>query len=294
MAKITKITKAVILAAGFGTRFLPATKIVPKEMLPLIDKPIIQYLVEEGVSSGIEEIILVTRPKVLAVKEHFSPKVALARHLLRQNKGELLKSLQKLSQMAKFSFVAQDPRLPYGTGAALVSIASKIKKNEFFVLMFGDDLVKAKIPATKQMLDFWANNSQAIVLAAAEVPRSEVGRFGILKLKKGSNCEVEDFIEKPSPGKAPSSLASLGRFILNREIIDILLKQKNKVPENREFYLTEAISVYAKANSVLALKIQGKWLTTGDPLSWLKATVEYALEREDLGPQFRAWLKSLK
>jgi len=287
------ITKAIILTAGFGTRFLPATKIIPKEMLPLIDKPIIQYSVEEAVASGIKEIILVTRPGVSAIRNHFGPKISLEKHLLEQGKVNLLEDLKNLAKIAKFSFVEQDPRLPYGTGAALVSAAKKIKKNEFFVFMFGDDLVKAKIPATKQLLNFWAHHRQAIILGVAEVPKNQVSRYGILKLKKGT-FEVEDFVEKPSPEKAPSRLASLGRFILNRDIIDILLEQKEHMTQGKEFYLTDAISTYLKTNKVLAFKIQGKWLTTGDPLSWLKATIEFALGRKDLTPDFQTYLKSLK
>lgn len=288
------ITKAIILAAGYGTRFLPATKIIPKEMLPLIDKPIIQYVVEEAVASGIKEIILVTRPGVSAIRNHFGSKISLEKHLLEQGKIALLETLKNLPKMAKFSFINQDPRLPYGTGAPLVSAAEKIAKNEFFVFMFGDDLVKAKIPTTKQLLDFWSKHNKAIILGVAEVPRNEVSRYGIIKPKKGSINEVEEIIEKPSPEKAPSRLASLGRFILNRGVIDILLEQKEHVPQGKEFYLTEAITRYAKEKTVLAFKVRGKWLTTGDPLNWLKATVEFALGRKDLNLEFRPYLKSLK
>jgi len=196
------ITKAIILAAGFGTRFLPATKIVPKEMLPLIDKPIIQYSVEEAVASGIKEIILVIRPGVSAIRNHFGSKISLEKHLLEQDKVNLLEDLKNLAKIAKFSFVEQDPRLPYGTGAALVSAAKKIKKNEFFVFMFGDDLVKAKIPATKspvKMLihivcdslasdSFWTAMFKTMGIKTARINQRPSLSFIVRPLSNGRSC----------------------------------------------------------------------------------------------------------
>lgn len=291
---MAKITKAVIAAAGFGTRFLPATKVIPKELLPLIDRPIIQYLVEELVDSGIKEIILVIRPQAPIIKDHFSSKILHEEHLRAQNKEELLDLLKKISKMAKISFVEQKKNLPYGTGAPLLSVADKIKKDEFFVMVFGDDLVKAKIPAAKQLMNYWQERPSTVVLGVQELPLSEVNRYGIVKFRRGSKDVVEDFVEKPKAKEAPSRFASFGRFVLNRQIIDILQEQAKKMPQGKEFYLTGAIAAYAQRNHVLARPIEGKWLTTGDPLSWLKASIEFALDREDFGKEFKAYLKSLK
>lgn len=291
---MAKITKAVIAAAGFGTRFLPATKVIPKELLPLIDRPIIQYLVEELVDSGIKEIILVVRPQAPIIKDHFSPKILHEEHLRAQNKKELLALLKNISKMAKISFVEQSPKLPYGTGAPIVSAASKIKKDEFFMMVFGDDLVKAKIPAAKQLINYWEGRPSTVILGVQELPLSEVSRYGIVKFKRSSKDIVEDFVEKPKTKDAPSRFASFGRFILNRRIVDLLQEQIKKVPKGKEFYLTDAISAYAQNSQVLALPIEGKWLTTGDPLNWLKASIEFALDREDFGKEFKAYLKSLK
>jgi len=289
---MARITKAIIAAAGFGTRFLPATKVIPKEMLPLLDRPIIQVLVEELAGSGIKEIILVTRPGVTTIREHFSPQVSIEKHLLKQGKKELLGSLKKISQLAKIILVEQDSRLPYGTGAPLVSVADRIGPNEYFVLMFGDDLVKAAVPATRQLINLW-QKKKAVILGCQELPKSQVSHYGIIRHKKGSKDEVEEIVEKPTIKEAPSCLASFGRFILNREIIDILLDQKKQVVPGKEFYLTDAITAYAQKKPVLAQKIDGQWLTTGDPLNWLKATVEFALARPDLGKEFGQYLKNL-
>lgn len=289
---MARITKAIIAAAGFGTRFLPATKVIPKEMLPLLDRPIIQILVEELVGSGIEEIILVTRPGVVVTREHFKPQTALEKYLLKQGKKELLGSLEKISRLAKIVFVEQNLRLPYGPGAPLVSVADRIGPKEYFVLMFGDDLVKAAVPATKQLINLW-QKKKAVILGCQELPRSQVSRYGIVRHKKGSKDEVEEIVEKPTIKEAPSCLASFGRFILNREIVDILLDQQRQVVPGKEFYLTDAITTYAQKKPVLAAKIDGLWLTTGDPLNWLKATVEFALARPDLGKEFAKYLKDL-
>lgn len=289
-----KITKAIIAVAGFGTRFLPATKVQPKEMLPLIDRPIVQYLVEEAVSSGVKEVILVTRPGVSLIKQHFGPKISLEEYLNNQGKKEVVKKLRKIGQMAKLSFVEQDPDLPYGTGSPLLSCRGRIKRGEFFVFMFGDDLVKAEVPATKQLIDLWRKHPLAMILGVQEVLPNQVSRYGIIKFKKGSKREVEDFVEKPPPSLTPSRFASFGRFILNQDILEILERQLKKLKSGKEFMLTEAIAHYARQKPVLAVPVKGKWLTTGDPLNWLKATVEFALEREDLGKEFKTYLRELK
>ena len=287
-----KITKAIITAAGYGTRFLPATKVIPKEMLPLIDRPIIQALAEEAVESGITKVVIVTRPGAEMTKQHFAPYTSLEDHLKSQGKTEQINRLKAISQMAEFSFIDQNPDFPYGTGAPLLSARDYLEEGEFFVLMFGDDLVKAQKPAVRQLIELWEKQPSAVILATQEVPESQVSRYGIIKFKEGSE-EVEDLVEKPDPGSAPSRLASFGRFILNQGIVKILEEQIRQPMDGKEFYLTDAISTYAKKNPVLALPIEGKWLTTGDPLNWLKANVEFALEREDIGREFSDYLKEL-
>lgn len=291
---MTKITKAVIAAAGFGTRFLPATKVVPKEMLPLIDRPIVQHLVEEAVASGIKEVILVVRPGTRMIEDHFGNGFLLENHLKNQGKKELLGELKKIGKMAKISVCYQDEKLPYGTGAPLASVAGRIKKGEYFVFMFGDDLVKSKIPAAKQLIKLWQKDKKAVILGCQEIPLEKVIHFGMVGLKKGTKNRVEKFVEKPQPEKTPSRLGSFGRFVLNREIIEILLKQQNQAGKKREFLLTDAIAAYAKEKKVLAKKVEGQWFTTGDPLNWLKANIEFALEKEEIRDELTYYLKTLK
>ena len=289
------VTKAVIAVAGYGTRFLPATKNQPKEMLPLIDKPIIQYLVEECVDSGIENIILVTRFGQSVMENHFDTNAELEQQLKANGKIELLKKVQRVSQMANMVYVRQRKHFPYGNGTPLLVVRDLIEKGEHFIYMFGDDLVKSKVPAVKQMINLWKKNQSSVILGAQEVPLEEVRRYGIVKLKKGSKNLVDSVVEKPDPKKAPSRLAQFGRFILNRKIIDILWSnyEKENLGKDDELLLADAIHEYAKTKKALVAKIDGKWVTAGDPLRWLKATVEFALDREDFGKDFKEYLKSL-
>lgn len=286
-----KITKAVISAAGFGTRFLPAAKAVPKELLPLIDKPIIQYIVEEAVDSGINQVIIVIRKGLEAIQRHFVPDILLEATLKASGKFDLFEKVKKISRMAKFTFLYQTDNFPYGNGSPLLVAKNYLGENESFAYLFGDDLVKSKIPATKQLIDLWEKNNFAPVVATQEIPKSESSRYGIVKLKKGSQNLIEDIIEKPEPKNSPSNLAEFGRFILNKEIVHIL--EKRRLGKAGELWLVDAITDYAKDHPVIAAKIEGKWLTTGDPLRYLKATVEYALDRQDLGKEFKDFLQDL-
>lgn len=290
-----RVTKAVIAVAGYGTRFLPATKNQPKEMLPIIDKPVIQYLVEECVDSGIENIILVTRFGQSAMENHFDSNIELEMQLKANGKTELLKKVQRVSQMANIVYVRQRKHFPYGNGTPLLAVRDLIGKGESIVYMFGDDLVKAKVPAVKQMLKLWEKNQDAVILGAQEVAKEEVKRYGIVKLKKGSKNVVESIVEKPEVDKAPSRLAQFGRFILNRKIADILHQnyESKKLGKDNELWLADALHEYAKTKKMLVAPIDGKWFTTGDPLRWLKTTVEYALDREDIGKDFKEYLKGL-
>jgi len=296
MAKAKKITKAIIAVAGYGTRFLPATKNQPKEMLPIIDKPIIQYLVEECVESGIENIILVTRFGQSVMENHFDSNVELEDQLRANGKKELLQKVQRVSQMANIVYVRQRKHFPYGNGTPLLAAKDLINKDESFVFMWGDDMVKSKVPAVKQVIKLWQKSPRSVILGAQEVPLSEVNRYGIVKIKRGTVNEVHSVVEKPDPDKTPSRLAQYGRFVLNHKIIDILADHyaKGKLGRGGELWLTDAIQEFIKnKGKVLVAPIDGKWVTTGDPLRYLMATVEYALDREDIGPEFKDYLKSL-
>lgn len=290
-----KIRKVVIAAAGYGTRFLPATKNQPKEMLPIVDKPIIQYLVEEAVESGIEDVILVTRSGQSAIENHFDTNFELEHFLEDNGKEELLEKVKSISRMANYIYVRQHKYLPYGNGSPLLSVKDLIGKNERFVYMFGDDLVLSKIPCTKQIMDYSDKRRKAVTVAVQEVSKEEVSRYGIYKIAKGSKDRVEDAIEKPERESAPSRLAQFGRFVLNHEIIDILKKnyESGNLGKGGELWLIDAIIEYARKKPVYAAKIEGEWMTTGDPLRYMKTQVRYALERKDIGGDLKDFLKSL-
>lgn len=290
------IKKVVIAAAGYGTRFLPATKNQPKEMLPIIDKPIIQYLAEEAVESGIQDVILVTRSGQSTLENHFDTNFELE-HLLENNgKEELLEKVRVISRMANYVYVRQHKYLPYGNGTPLLAVKDLIGKNERFIYMFGDDLVLSKTPCTKQLIDYSNKKAGAVTVAVQEVPKSEVNRYGIYKLAPGSKDRVLDAIEKPKIEKAPSRLAQFGRFVLNHEIIDLLQTryEKNNMGKDGELWLIDAIIEYAKKKPVYAAKIKGEWMTTGDPLRYMQTQVRYALDRADIGEDFKNFLKDLR
>ncbi len=284
-----KIKKAVVAVAGSGTRLLPATKSMPKEMLPIIDKPIIQLVVEELVEAGIEDIILVTKWDKKPLEDHFDRNWELENDLKRTGKKKRLKEVIRLSEMANFIYVRQ--KGSYGNGVPVLSAAS-IVENEPFVYVWGDDLVKSKVSFTKQMIDDY-NNSGHLMIGVQEVPRDQVDRYGIVDLEKGS-MKIKDIIEKPSIKQAPSCLADFGRMILNQEIIDIL--KNTALGKGNELWIVDAIRDYIKAGGAFyAKKVEdGKWLTTGDPLNYLKAILEYAIERDDVGGELKKYFQNLK
>jgi UTP--glucose-1-phosphate uridylyltransferase len=286
------VTKAVIAVAGYGTRFIPATKVQPKEMLPIVDKPIVQYLVEEAVDSGITDIILVTRSGNQALENHFDSSRELELHLESQNKTKELEEIRRIPTLANFIYLRQSANLPYGNGTPLLCAKSLISRDEAVVYMFGDDLVKADVPCTRQLIDVYEREKPAAVVAVQEVAPEEISRYGIAQLKPGSQRNrLQRMVEKPSPEDAPSNLAQLGRFVLSHKIIDELAK--GITGKGGELWLTDAIDRVAATDPVLIHPIEGKWFTTGDPLRFLKTTVEFALDQEDLGPQFAAYLRGL-
>jgi len=283
-----KIKKAIVAVAGSGTRFLPATKAMPKEMLPIVDKPIIQLVVEELVEAGIEDIILVTKWDKKPLEDHFDKAWALENELKKSGKEKMWREIKNISEMANFIYVRQ--KGPYGNGTPILSAASLVD-DEPFVHVWGDDLVKSKVSFTKQMVDDY-NKHGCPMIGVQEVPDKETSRYGIVKLKEGT-MELEDIIEKPEPGKSPSNLADFGRMILNQEIIDIL--RKIPLGKDGELWTVDAIREYIRrGNKFMAKKItDGEWLTTGDPLNYLKAVVKYAVDREDIGPDFREFARGI-
>jgi UTP--glucose-1-phosphate uridylyltransferase len=287
-----KITKAVIAVAGYGTRFIPATKVQPKELLPIVDKPVVQYLVEEAVASGITDVILVTRSRNQALEDHFDTSPELEMHLEAQKKWAELEQIRRIPNLANFIYVRQTGDMPYGNGTPLLCAKSLISSDEAFVYMFGDDLVKSEVPCTKQLIDVFQRYNPAGVIAVQEVDREEVSRYGVPRLRPGSDPnELEHIVEKPSVEEAPSNLAQLGRFVFTRKIIDIL--ETLSVGKGGELWLTDAIDRLAASAPVLVHTIRGKWFTTGDPLRFLKTTVELALDRKDIGLEFAQYLKGL-
>ena len=283
-----KITKGVIAVAGSGTRFLPATKTLPKEMLPLVDRPIIHYVVEEMVQAGITDIILVTRADKKPLEDYFDHNVLLEQSLRQANKTKYLEEVERTAKMANFIYIRQ--KGPYGNGTPVLC-AKNIIGDEPFAFAYGDDLVKSKVSFTKQIIDNYERN-QAVVMGCQEVEPEEVSLYGIMKLKENSPImEVEGIVEKPKQEEAPSRLSNFGRFILVPEICEIL--EKLPLGKGNELWLTDAIQEYIRrGNQVVVQPIQdGRWYTTGDPLRFLEVTLEYALDRDDLGPAVRELLK---
>ena len=284
-----KIKKAIVAVAGSGTRLLPATKAMPKEMLPIVDKPIIQLVVEELVAAGIEDIILVTKWDKKPLEDHFDHNWALMDELKKTGKEALRERVKKISEMANFIYVRQ--KGPYGNGTPILSAANLVD-DEPFIFVFGDDLVKSKVSFTRQMIDDY-NKHGHLIMGVQEVPLKDVVRYGIVKLKKGAE-QIEDIVEKPTTQNTPSRLAEFGRFILNKDIIDIL--KKTALGKNNELWVVDAIKTYIQQGGVFFAKEvkDGQWLTTGDPLNYLKAILTYALDREDLKEDLRRFIKKEK
>jgi len=285
---IKKIKKAIVAVAGSGTRLLPATKAMPKEMLPIVDKPIVQLVVEELVAAGIEDIILVTKWDKKPLEDHFDHNWALVDELKKAGKEKLLEETKKISELANFIYVRQ--KGPYGNGTPVLSAASLVK-DEPFMFVWGDNLVKAKVPFAKQMVDDYHKTGH-LMIGVQEVPLDQVVRYGIVKLKPGT-MRLMDIIEKPSMENTPSRLADFGRMILDQGIVDIL--KKTALGKDNELYLVDAIRTYVKnGGEFYAKKIRGgEWLTTGDPLNYMKTMLKYAFDRPDIGPEIKKFTEEL-
>jgi UTP--glucose-1-phosphate uridylyltransferase len=290
-----RVRKAVLPAAGLGTRFLPATKAQPKEMLPVVDKPLIQYVVEECVASGIDNIIVVTGRGKNAIEDHFDSSPELESFLEQKGKADLAKLVRDIGNMVHFSYTRQKEAL--GLGHAVL-VAKELVGNEPFAVLLGDVIIPGPNPATKQLVGVYERTGKGAI-AVEEVPRERTGLYGIVDVerKNGADADkrilkIRDLVEKPSPAEAPSTLAVTGRYVLPPEIFDCL--ERTKPGRGGEIQLTDALRLLAQESGLLAYVYEGKSYDAGDKLGFLKATVEIGLENQEFGRDFREYLRGLR
>lgn len=281
-----KVRKAIIPAAGLGTRFLPATKAQPKEMLPIVDKPTLQYIIEEAVESGIEEILIITGRNKKSIEDHFDKSVELELELENKGKFELLEQVRYISDMVNIHFIRQ--KEPKGLGHAINCAKSFIGKEPFAVLL-GDDIVHAEKPCLKQMIEAY-DIYKTSILGVQEVPDEDVNKYGIVEGKHIEDrvYKVNGLVEKPDVADAPSNVAILGRYIINPAIFDIL--GTTKPGKGGEIQLTDALKELATREAMYAYNFEGIRYDVGDKQGFLQATVEYALRRDDLREEFLSYL----
>jgi UTP--glucose-1-phosphate uridylyltransferase len=285
------VRKAVIPAAGFGTRFLPQTKAMPKEMLPIVDKPVIQYVVEELVASGITDIVIVTGWNKRAIEDHFDYPNELIQTLKEQGKHELLESVKKTAELANFIYIRQ--KGPYGNGTPVLCAKSVIG-DEPFVAIWGDEFIWAHPPRARQCIDVFEKYGDPVI-SAIRVPEHDVSRYGIVEVTEIEKNigQIKRLIEKPSREEAPGNLAAHGCYVLTPDIFPIL--EKLSPGKSGEVWLTDAIKILMKSRPVYACEVtNAKYYDTGNKLEYLKTVVEFALAHKDLNGDFRQYLKSLK
>lgn len=276
--------------AGFGTRFLPATKAQPKEMLPVVDKPVIQYLVEEAVAAGIEEIIFVTGRGKRSIEDHFDYSFELETTLVEKNKLDLVKKIKEIDSLAKFSYVRQ--AIPLGDGQAL-NCAAHLVFNEAVLVMFGDTLYDSRVSPVRQLLEAY-DLYQSPIIGLSEVESSELSKFGVIDgpdLGRG-NYEIKKFVEKPAAGQAPSNLVASGLYVITPEVLDVLRDMKSG--PSGEIRLADAFSTMLKQGQPLyGRKIEGQWLDTGDKLGLIKATLKFGLKNDEIKDGLKRFIKDL-
>jgi UTP--glucose-1-phosphate uridylyltransferase len=286
-----KVRKAVFPAAGLGTRFLPATKAQPKEMLPLVDKPIIQYGVEEALASGCDQIVIVTGRGKSAIEDHFDVSYELEKMLEEKGKTELLKIVREISDMIHVSYVRQKEAL--GLGHAVLT-AKELVGDEPFAALLADDVIDAPVPCIKQMLDVY-NETGCSVIATQVVEGPAISAYGVIDAKPVAGgdrlFEIRDLVEKPKLKDAPSNLAIIGRYILTPAIFEAL--ENTSKGSGGELQLTDGMRNLLKKEKIYGFTFQGKRYDAGDKLGFLKATVEFALKRPDLGEEFRRYLQTI-
>lgn len=287
-----KITKAIIPAAGFGTRFLPATKAQPKEMLPVVDKPIIQYVVEEAVAAGIQDIIIVTSWHKRSLEDHFDHSLELENHLRESGKTEMLKQIQEITEMANFIYVRQ--KGPYGNATPVIS-ARHLVKNEPFAVLWGDEFFRSNPPRLKQMVEAFEEYGHSIISAVRIPNKKDVSKYGIADIKpiKDNIYKINALVEKPKPEEAPSNLAAHGAYLFTPTILDCL--RQIKPGQGGELWLVDAIKLLMEKEPVYACEIKNsKYYDTGNKLEYLKACIDLALERDDLRQPLLDYLKEIK
>jgi len=284
-----KVRKAVITAAGWGTRFLPITKAQPKEMLPLVNKPLIQYSVEEAINSGVEQIVVITSLGKRAIEDYFDRSFELEYVLEQKRETNLLKEIRELSSLADICYIRQKEQL--GLGHAILT-AKEIVGKEPFAVLLPDDIIDSKVPALKQMVEVY-EQYQASVIAVERIARQDTVKYGIIEPKKVSDRihQVLGLIEKPEPALAPSNLGVVGRYILAPEIFDVL--EVTPPGKNNEIQLTDALQLLLKQQAMYAYEFEGVRYDTGTPLGWLKATLAFALQHPDIGQEIREYLRQL-
>lgn len=284
-----KIRKAIIPAAGLGTRLLPATKAQPKEMLPIVDKPAIQYIVEEAIAAGIEDIIIVTGRNKRAIEDHFDKSFELETILESKGKIEYLDEVRSISKLGKIHYIRQGEAL--GLGHA-IQCAKGFIGNEPFAVLLGDDIVRSEVPCIKQLMDVYETHETSVV-GVQEVEEKEVEKYGVVAPRKrdGRIMEVSSLVEKPPVSEAPSRYAIMGRYVLSPEIFALLERQAPGA--GGEIQLTDAINELSQKTTVLACEFEGRRFDTGNKLNLIKATIEMALEREDLKDELADYLLSL-
>jgi UTP--glucose-1-phosphate uridylyltransferase len=284
------IRKAVFPAAGLGTRFLPATKAQPKEMLPIVDKPTIQYVIEEAIASGVQEIVLVTGRGKDAIEDHFDRSIELELMLERKGRKDLLETVRRISELVKIYYVRQ--KEPLGLGHAVLA-AREFVGDEPFAVLLGDDILTDRTPALKQMIRVYEEH-ECSVLCVKRVPKDETARYGVIKGRRLEDglYHIMDMVEKPEPSKAPSDLAVIGRYILTPAIFPLL--EATTSDRTGEIQLTNALkALLKKRHMVYAMEFRGRWHDAGTVLGFLKTTVEFALQRPDVAPGFKEFLQSL-
>ncbi len=284
------IKKAVFPAAGLGTRFLPATKASPKEMMPLVDKPLIQYVVEEAVSSGIDQVVVITGRGKRAIEDHFDVAFELEEDLKAKGKHKLLSEMQRIANLVTFCYIRQKKAL--GLGHAVL-MAKRVIGDEPFAVLLGDDIIDAEVPALRQMMEVH-KRYPATILAIQKVPKSQTHQYGIIDGKRIEDGVylVKDLVEKPSPEEAPSNLAIIGRYILTPEIFSSL--ENTKPGKGGEIQLTDGLKLLMNKQPIYAFEFNGKRHDAGDKLGFLKATVEFGMKNKEFGDEFRTYLKKLR
>lgn len=283
-----KVRKAVIPVAGMGTRFLPVTKAVPKEMLPIVDKPTLQYIIEEVVASGIEEILLITSPYKKCIEDHFDRAYELENRLLKSGKIEQAEMVEGISKIANIYYVRQGE--PMGSAHA-ISLARAFVGDEPFAVLYGDDLIKGDTPALKELIEVYEQTNGGNVIGVQEVPHELTYKYGIIEFEDEETGKIKTIVEKPKVEEAPSNIAGLGRYIVNSTIFDVI--ENLHIGVGNEYQFTDAMKILMEQEPFYACKFSGTYYDIGSKFGYMKANIDYALEHEELKDDLGEYLKTL-